>query len=63
MKTLRVTRRVARRWALRIRHIEVDDMVSVLRLAMPERDRDVVGAMLVREIHRRQRGANSYDGL
>ena len=63
MKTTRATRRNARRWALRIRRIEVDDMISVLRLAMPERDRRVVGAMLVREIQRRQRGAQSYDGL
>lgn len=40
MKTSRVTRRVVRRWGLRVRQAGYGDLVLFLRLTMPSRDRE-----------------------
>lgn len=59
MKTSRVTRRVVRRWAVRIRAVPTPDpanqWLEFVRLEMPTRERDVLFAMLFREIARRVR--------
>lgn len=57
MKTSRVTRRVVRRWALRIRRSSSVDLISIMRLGMPWREREVVGALVARESQRRRRNA------
>lgn len=44
-----------RRWGLRLRRFEVADLVFIMRFAMSERERDVLGAMIARELHRRDR--------
>lgn len=55
MKTSRVTRRVVRRWIPRLRTAPVEHFVTMVRLAMPQRERDVLHALIARELSRRDR--------